>query len=176
MALTSAQEALREFLIDMATRHADPMSYGIMSKAVDPDGRLGFRDGGQRSQPLINALYHVNKDAYGRGEPMLGALAVGKSSGTSGSGFVLVGREVGFNVERTTKAETAFWQDQLDRTYEYWGKKQDTPKGEDEPMPDKVDAQIMAAMDAHFTAVMNELVTIKRLLRRLLHGEPPNQD
>src|SRR5215469_6101069 len=96
--LTPAQEALREFLIKMAARHAEPMSYGIMAHAVDPDGSLGFRDGGSRSASLISGLYYVNRHAHLRGEPMVGALAVSKSSGHSGSGFAHVGRENGYEI------------------------------------------------------------------------------
>jgi hypothetical protein len=171
--LTAAEEALRKFLIKMAARHADPMSYGIMAHAVDPDGRLGFRDGGKRATSLIYALYDVNRHAHQNGEPMLGALAVSRSSGNSGSGFAEVGRENGYKIDRTPEAELAFWQSQLDLTYKHWGNGQAEHGAEDESLLDRVDAQFAAVMteiDARFAAVMTELVTIKRLVRQLLHG------
>jgi hypothetical protein len=40
-------------------------------------------------------------------------------------------------------------------------------------MPDSVDEQlaaVMALIDARFSALMTELVTIKRLVRQVLHG------
>lgn len=93
---------------------------------------------------------------------MIGALAVSKSSGNSGSGFAEVGRENGYEIERTPEAEFAFWQSQRDLSYEYWGGRQAKDGAEDEPPMDRIDAQ--------FTAIMTELVTIKRLVRQLLHN------
>jgi len=101
--LSPANEAVREFLIKLAAMHADPMSYGIMSKAVDPDGSLGFRDGGKRSILLIHALHVVNEYEHEHGRPLIGALAVSKITGTSGKGFADVGRDLGIKIEDTPR-------------------------------------------------------------------------
>jgi hypothetical protein len=180
--LTPADEVLREFLIDMATRRAAPMSYGVMGKAVDPDGRLGLLSP-PRSTSLITALYHVNADALYRGEPMVGALAVSKTTGNSGKGFADVAREQDIHVEDTPEAEFRFWQDQLQASYDYdWagdGQDDEDDDQDDEDSDDDQDdgtglsdeqfAALMTKLDSQFTALVTELVAIKKLLRRLVH-------
>ena len=180
--LTDAEEILREHLIAMAARHAEPMSYGVMGHEIDPDGRLGLFSP-PRQRPLIHALYHVNADALYRGEPMVGALAVSKQTGTSGKGFADVAREQDIHVGDTPEAEARFWRDQLQASYEYWA--EDGRDGQDDSddaedtgdedgddgtgLSDEQFAALMTKLDSQFTALITELITIKKLLRRLVH-------
>jgi hypothetical protein len=110
---------------------------------------------------------------------MVGALAVSSQTGNSGSGFADVAREAGIDVEDTPEAELRFWQQQLQRSYEYWaGDGQDDDDDTDDEADSEDDGQgmtdaqfaaLMTKLDTQFTALITELVAIKRLLRRLVH-------
>jgi hypothetical protein len=154
--LTPAEEILRQRLIDLASGRLESQSYGDMADTIDAEGLLGFASGHPRYTHLIHALYHVNVFEHEHGRPMVGALAVSKSTGHSGAGFADVGRRQGFEIARTAEAEFAFWQDQRDKSYAYWAEHDEGSK--------------ILLTDAQFTAIMNELATIKRLLRQALHS------
>ncbi|HUY44649.1 MAG TPA: hypothetical protein VMV92_02820 [Streptosporangiaceae bacterium] len=131
------------------------MAYGEMAKELDPDGVLGWNDGGHYKR-LAHALFHVNSDEAEHDRPMVGAFAVSKASPhTSGTGFSGMARDIGLEVpaEDDLNGQTRFWREQLTTSAEYWTTHQDG-----------------ALTDAQLDAIMKELSDIKRILRTLLHG------
>jgi len=158
--LTLVEERLRNFLIDRArTAHAGnpetaTMTYQDLAGALDPDGDFGLKQGAPRFTRLIRALFHMNSYEVEKGRPMVGALAVSKTTGDSGSGFAGQARELGFLVPRDDEGEKEFWQTQLDQAIEHW-----SGNHEDNGLP-----------DAQFAAIMTELSTIKKTLQHHLHS------
>lgn len=161
IALTPAEEHLRDFLIERAAQ-ADPadlpastMSYGELAAAADPDGELGWKRGHPRYSKLITALFHVNSYEVEHGRPMVGAFAVSVDSGTSGSGFAGLGRDLGREVGEGKDAEREFWRTELEDSAAYWS------------APGKDGGGLS---DAQFNMIMAELAKIKQMVRQLRHG------
>ena len=169
--LTKAEERLRAFLVTMAqsaVEHdlsASPktlltngvtMAYGEMAKEMDPDGKLGWNDGG-RSRGLTHALFHVNTYELDHGRPMVGAFAVSKAAPhTSGTGFAGMARDAGLDVpgDDDPHGQTMFWREQLTASAEYWTAHHGGA----------------ALTDVQFDTIMSELAIIKRMLRTLMHA------
>src|SRR5260370_1034626 len=118
--LTLVEERLRNFLIDRArTAHAGnpetaTMTYQDLAGALDPDGDFGLKQGAPRFTRLIRALFHMNSYEVENGRPMVGALAVSKTTGDSASGFTGLGRELGFLVPRADDGGHEFCRTQHD--------------------------------------------------------------
>ena len=159
--LTLVEERLRNFLIDRArTAHAGnpetaTMTYQDLAGALDPDGDFGLKQGAPRFTRLIRALFHMNSYEVEKGRPMVGALAVSKTTGDSGSGFAGLGRELGFPVPKDEEGEKKFWQAQLDQAIEHW-----SGNHEDNGRPDD-----------QFAAILTELRTIRKTLQELVHDQ-----
>jgi hypothetical protein len=169
--LTAAEEDLQAFLTTMARAAADhdlstsprtllkagvTMAYGEMAKELDPDGALGWNDGGHYRR-LTHALYHVNTYQLEHGRPMVGAFAVSKGNPhTSGGGFAGMARDAGLDApgDDDPQGQTQFWREQLIASAEHWSTQRDGA----------------LLTDVQFDAIMSELATIKRMLRSLLHG------
>jgi hypothetical protein len=169
--LTSAEEDLQAFLIRMARTAADrdltapprtllndgvTMAYGEMARKLDPDGALGWNDGGHYKR-LTHALYHVNTYELEHRRPMVGAFAVSKAyPHTSGIGFAGMARDAGLDApgDDDPAGQTRFWREQLTASADHWST---PPNG-------------APLSDDQFDAIMSELATIKRMLRSLLHG------
>ena len=169
--LTAAEEDLQAYLIRMARSAADhdlttsprtllhagvTMAYGEMARELDPDGTLGWNDGGHYTR-LTRALYHVNTYELEHRRPMVGAFAVSKAHPhTSGSGFAGMARDAGLDAPRDDDptGQTQFWREQLTASVDHWSTHSDKA-----PLT-----------DVQFDAIMRELATIKRMLRSVLHG------
>jgi hypothetical protein len=149
--LTTAEQGLRAFLIPLAGKD-QTMGYRDMSEAVDPDGTIGWNDGG-RSKRLTHALFHISSYEHEHGRPLLSAMAVAKITGEASEGFAIMGRGLGFEVPPTAVGERRFWLDQRQKSVAHW------TTHEDDPMA-----------DAQFSAIMTELSEVKRMLRTLVHG------
>jgi hypothetical protein len=172
LTLTPPEEGFRAFLITMARAaaahdltasprtllHAGvTMAYGEMAKELDPDGALGWNDGGHYTR-LTHALYHVNTYELEHRRPMVGAFAVSKAyPHTSGSGFAGMARDAGLDApgDDDPQGQTRFWREQLTASASHWSTHPDgAPQAE-----------------VQFDAVMSELAKIRQMLRRLLHGQ-----
>lgn len=169
--LTAAEEELQSFLIRMARSGADhdlttsprtllnagvTMAYGEMARELDPDGALGWNDGGHYKR-LTHALYHVNTYELEHRRPMVGAFAVSKAyPHTSGNGFAGMARDAGLDAptDDDPAGQTRFWREQLSASADHWSTH---PNG-------------APLADAQFDTIMRELATIKHMLRSLLHG------
>lgn len=168
--LTTAEEGLQAFLIMRARSAADhdlaatprtllnagvTMAYGEMARELDPDGAVGWNDGG-RYKRLTHALYHVNTYELEHHRPMVGAFAVSKTSPhTSGGGFAGMARDAGLDApgDDDPVGQTRFWREQLTASANLWSTQSDGA----------------SLTDAQFDAIMSELATIKQMLRSLLH-------
>jgi hypothetical protein len=168
--LTAAEEDLQSFLITMARSAADhdltasprtllnagvTMAYGAMARELDPDGALGWNDGGHYTR-LTHALYHVNTYELEHHRPMVGAFAVSKGyPHTSGGGFADMARDAGLDApgDDDPAGQTRFWREQLTASADHWSTQSDGA----------------SLTDVQFDAIMSELATIKQMLRSLLH-------
>jgi hypothetical protein len=112
--LTSFQQRLRDFL---TSRGPEKITYQELARAMDPD--VNPKD--RRFKRLTTALYYVNRYEHENGRPMIGALVVRASDGLPGDGFYWCARDLEFEFDDSE--ETAFWEAELARVIEYWGKK-----------------------------------------------------
>jgi hypothetical protein len=154
LSLTQFEHAIRSVLIEHAHHAdaADPM------KACLTYGQLGNELGSQHgSYPMVtppfrglpDALGHVSMYEVERGRPMLTALVVQQDSGHPGSGFAQLGRHLRFAVGNTSADEVAFWRQELDEVVRMWSTGDPT-----------------AFLDGAIGVILDELRTIKQLLRR----------
>ena len=156
--LTPAEEHLRDFLIERAARAAEPpTTYGALMAEFDPKNSTGLNQVGSYFPRLSTALYHVNLYEMDHRRPMVGALAV-VNSRSSIKGFAGVGHERDLLEGDSPEDARAFWQDQLDRSIQYWSAAR-AETGDSGSLP-----------DAQFDAIMTELSKIKQMIRQLRHG------
>jgi len=153
--LTLAEnDILRPSLIDRMRTGGQTINYKALAEELDPDGSLGWNDGGHY-KGLSHALFHIANFEVEHGRPVgLVALVINKAKQISGGGFARMARGLKFDVGEGTEAENRFWTLKLAEARLYW-----TEGHEDGLMP-----------DTQFDAIMAELSKIKQMIRQLQHG------
>ena len=154
LSLTQFEHAIRSVLIDHAQRAgaADPMTACLTYTELGDE--LGDEHG---SYPMVKppfrglgeALGHVCMYEVERGRPMLTALVVQQGSQRPGDGFPQLARHLGFAVGNTPADEVAFWRAELAEVVRVWAGGDPT-----------------ALLDGGIEVILEELRTIKQLLRR----------
>ena len=146
-------DLLRPWLIDRMRTGGQPISCKTLAEELDPDGSLGWSDGGDY-KGLSHALFHIATFEVEHGRPIgLVALVIDKPKLPSG-GFPGMARQLLFDVPDGAGAQKRFWTLKLAEATVYW-----TEGHENGPMS-----------DAQFDAIMAELSKIKQMIRQLQHG------
>lgn len=131
----------------------ETISYKALAGELDPDGSLGWNDGGDY-RGLSHALFHIATFEVEHGRPVgLVALAPSLEELPDG-GFAGMARRLLFDVPEDAGDQKRFWTLKLAEATLYW-----TEAHENGPMP-----------DAQFDAIMAELSKIKQMIRQLQHG------
>ncbi len=78
--------------------------------------------GAHMGQVTGHILGEISEDEHARGRPMLSAVAVGVS-GTPGSGFFDLARQLGKLQEESAQAQRAFWEGERDAVFATWRRK-----------------------------------------------------
>jgi hypothetical protein len=149
--LTPFENALRRALVDRVHggNTDSPMncclSYKDLGLQVDPDGTSHYPMTRPPFRGLNEALGHVSMYEVEHGRPMLSAVVVNEDTGHPGSGFAKLARHVGLSVED----EDTFWRAELAVVVRFWS-----------------DVDLVLVVDAALDTVMEELSTIKQLVRR----------
>lgn len=152
---TPEENLLRPWLIERIQTGAKTINYKALAEELDPDGSLGWNDGG-RYKRLSHALYHIAHHEVERGRPVgLVALVINKLRGASGGGFATMARGLRFEVGESTAAENQFWELKLAEAIDYWAPRRSADG---------------ALTDAQFDTLMRKLTSIERMLRQLVHA------
>ena len=147
-------DLLRPWLIERMRNGGQTINYKALAQELDPDGSLGWNDGGHY-RGLSHALFHIANFEVEHGRPVgLVALVINKLKQRSGGGFARMARGLKFEVGEGAEAEKRFWTLKLAEARSYW-----TEGHKNGLTP-----------DAQFDAIMAELSKIKQMIRQLQHG------